>query len=358
MFYHFLYPLNEFFGGFNVVKYITFRTFAALLTAMLFYLVCGKPWIRFLKNRQMAQTIRMDGPQAHLGKKGTPTMGGLLLIVSVLFSVFLWGNWGSDYLGVSLYVFVGMGAIGFVDDYKKVMKRDTKGFAGRYKIILEVFICLSAALFIYGYKGLDTRLYVPFLKQVQPDLSFWYLFLTIFVVVGAANAVNLTDGLDGLAAVPSMTAFLTYGFLVYVVGHVVISNYLQIPFVKESGELAVLCGAVVGACIGFLWFNAYPAEIFMGDVGALGLGGLLGFVALIAKQEILLVLVGGLFVMETLSVITQVISFKLTGKRIFRMAPLHHHFELKGWSEPKIIVRFWILSFVLALLSLATLKLR
>lgn len=358
MLYQFLYPLYEVWGGLNVLKYITFRTFAALLTALFIYLVFGKAWIAFLKKKQFDQVIRDDGPKTHLGKKGTPTMGGLLVVFSVLFSFLLWGNFSSQFVWPCLFVFLSMGGIGFYDDYRKVIKKDPKGFPGRYKIVIEVFVCLVAALWIFGYLGLDTKLYVPFFKDIQWDLSYGYLFLTILVVVGCANAVNLTDGLDGLAAVPSITSFMTYGMFLYIVGRTDVSAYLQIPYVLGSGEVAILCGAVIGACLGFLWFNTYPAEIFMGDVGSLSLGGLLGLVALIAKQELLLMIIGGLFVLETFSVITQVVSFKLTGKRIFKMAPLHHHYELKGWSEPKVIVRFWIISIILALLSLATLKLR
>ena len=358
MFYHFIYPLNEFLSALNVIKYITFRSFAALLTAMVIYLIFGQPWINYLKKKEMRQTIRNDGPQAHLEKIGTPTMGGVLMVASIMAAVLLWGNLKNPYVWVCLFVFLAMSLVGFVDDYRKVILKNPKGFPGRYKIILEVIICLVSALWMYGYLGLSTNLHFPFFKSLTPDLSYGYLFLTILVVVGSANAVNLTDGLDGLVAVPAMTSFAAYGLFIYIVGNTIISGYLNLPYVRDAGEVSIICGAVVGACIGFLWFNSYPADIFMGDVGALGLGGLLGLVALITKQEILLVVIGGLFVLETISVITQVISFKLTGKRIFRMAPLHHHFELKGWSEPKIIVRFWILSFILALLSLTTLKLR
>ncbi|MBI4411824.1 MAG: phospho-N-acetylmuramoyl-pentapeptide-transferase [Deltaproteobacteria bacterium] len=358
MLYHLLYPLRDDFGLFNVLKYLTFRTFAALLTALLVYFFFGRRWIGYLRAKSMNQTIRTDGPQTHLGKKGTPTMGGVLIVGAVALSVFLWGDLTNAFVRVCLFVFGAMAAIGFVDDYRKVIKKNPHGFPGRYKIILEVVICLAAALWLYGYVGLDTKLHFPFFKELQPDLSFGYLYLAILVVAGTANAVNLTDGLDGLVSVPAMTAFITYGLFVYIVGNSVIAGYLQVAYVSDAGETAVLCGAVVGACLGFLWHNTYPAEIFMGDVGALGLGGLLGTVALITKQELLLIVIGGIFVLETLSVITQVISFKLTGKRIFKMAPLHHHFELKGWKEPKIIVRFWIISFILALLSLATLKLR
>lgn len=358
MLYHLLYRFHESFGAFNLLKYITFRTLMALFTALAIYLIFGNAWIRFLQRKQMEQAIRTDGPQTHLGKKGTPTMGGVLVMFGVVVSVLLWGSLTNAYVWLGLFVFVSMGLIGWVDDYRKVILKNPRGFPGKYKIILEVIICLAVALYMYGWLGLDTRLHVPFFKDIQPDLSFWYLILSILVIVGTANAVNITDGLDGLVTVPSISAFMTYGLLVYVAGNSIMAGYLQVPYVRDVPEVAIICGAVVGACLGFLWFNTYPAQIFMGDVGALALGGLLGWVAMVTKQETLLILVGGIFVLETLSVITQVVSFKLTGKRIFRMAPLHHHFELKGWKEPKIIVRFWIVSFILALLSLATLKVR
>lgn len=358
MFYHILYPLHEMWSGLNIFKYITVRTFAALFTGFTVYFCLGKTWISYLKSKQFQQSIREDGPKEHLKKKGTPTMGGLLIVIAVLISMGLWGNWINPYVRVCLFVYLSMGLIGFVDDFQKISKKNSLGFEGKYKIILEVLICLTAALWMYGAIGLETRFYVPFFKEVQIDLDFGYLFFSILVLVGSANAVNLTDGLDGLVTVPSITCFLTFGILAYVAGHVVLADYLQIPYVPEAGEVAVLCGAVLGACLGFLWFNAYPAEIFMGDVGSLSIGGLLGTIALITKQEILLVIIGGIFVFETLSVISQVLSFKIRGKRIFKMAPIHHHYELKGLSEPKIIVRFWIVSILLALLSLLTLKIR
>ena len=364
MLYHLHETLRETFFGFNVFKFITFRTFAALMTSMGIFFIFGGWWIRYLKSRQFSQTIRTDGPETNLTKRGTPTMGGFLVIGPFFVSVFLWGGFSSEdrganeYVIVALFVTVAMAVVGLIDDYRKVIKKNPDGFPGRYKILLEVAIALAAALAIYGYAGLETTLYVPFFKEVRIDLGAWYLPLTVLVIVGCANAVNLTDGLDGLVAVPAITSFLTYGLFVYIVGNKIISGYLQIPSVGEAGEMAVLCGAMVGACVGFLWFNSYPADIFMGDVGALSIGGLLGFMSLVAKQELLLVVIGGLFVLWTLSVITQVASFRLPGQRVFKMAPLHHHFELKGWSEPKIIVRFWIISFLLALLSLATLKLR
>lgn len=358
MLYHLREYLIEFSNAFNVFGYITFRSFAALMTALFIYLAFGKKWIRFLQKKQMEQAIREDSPAGHVEKKGTPTMGGVLIIISVAIAMFLWGNWTNPFVWACLYLFLGMGAIGFYDDYRKVIKKDPHGFPGRYKIILEVFLCLSVGIWLFAICDLETKLYLPFFKNVQFDLGFGYLIFAILVIVGTANAVNLTDGLDGLAAVPSMTSFMAYAFFIYVAGNTILSGYLQLPHVSFAGEITVVCTAMVGALIGFLWFNTYPAQIFMGDVGSLSIGGLLGLVAMIAKQEILLILIGGLFVLETVSVITQVASFKLTGKRIFRMAPLHHHFELKGWAEPKVIVRFWIISIILALMALTTLKLR
>lgn len=358
MLYHWLYPLSEQFGIFNVFKYITFRTAGSLVTSMIIYFMFGKRWILFLQAKQFGQVIRDDGPQSHLQKKDTPTMGGVLVIGSLLISSLLWCDLTNVFVWVSLLVMLGFAIVGLVDDYQKVIKRNTLGFRGQYKIILEVAICLAAALFLYGNGYLDTEIYFPFLKSFRPDLGVLYLFFTIFVVVGCSNAVNLTDGLDGLVTVPALMSFFSYGVLAYAAGNVVISNYLHVAHIVGAGEMSIICGSMIGALIGFLWYNTHPAEIFMGDVGALGIGGLLGMVALITKNEILLVLIGGVFVLETVSVIIQVASFKLTGKRVFRMAPLHHHFELKGWKESKVIVRFWIISFVLSLVALVTLKLR
>lgn len=358
MFYYFLYPLRADFIILNLFKYITFRTFGALMTALLLYLFLGKPFIRFLQRKQIGQYIREEGPQSHFDKKGTPTMGGLLLLFCVGISVLLWGNLENVYLWIVLFVLFSFGGIGFWDDYKKVIKRENLGLQARVKFPLQVLSSLIAGYILLTYLDFSTQLVVPFFKNIQPDLGWYYLIMVFFVVVGTSNAVNLTDGLDGLVAGPNIIAFATYGVLVYVVGNTLLANYLQVVFIPGAGELSVFCGAIVGAILGFLWFNSYPAQIFMGDVGSLSLGAALGMVAILAKAEILLILIGGIFVLETVSVITQVISFKLTGKRIFKMAPIHHHFELKGWAEPKVIVRFWIISLMLSLLSLATLKIR
>jgi phospho-N-acetylmuramoyl-pentapeptide-transferase len=358
MLYYLLYPLAKEHILFNVFKYITFRTFCALLTAMAIYFFFGLRWIEFLKKKQFGQIIRSDGPQSHLQKKNTPTMGGVLIVASLLTATLLWADLTNPFVWVAILVLVSFSAIGLMDDIKKVIHKDPLGFRGQYKIILEVLVCLAAGLYLYGDMHLDTRLHVPFFKTVTPDIGVFYLYLTFLVVAGTANAVNLTDGLDGLVTIPAVSAFLSYAILAYAASNMVISSYLQVAEVPGAGELTVLCGAAIGALIGFLWYNTHPAEIFMGDVGALGIGSLLGAVALMTKNEILLILIGGIFVLETASVITQVVSFKLTGKRVFRMAPIHHHFELKGWQESKVIVRFWIISFILSLLALATLKLR
>lgn len=358
MLYYLLYPLHETIVGFNVVRYITFRTFMAMFTAMAIYFVFGKPMIALISRRQFWQTVRSDGPVTHMDKRGTPTMGGILIWVAVGISVFMWSRFLDPFVVLGLAIVLSFAMIGFIDDYRKVILRDAKGLRARYKFPLQLAAAAIVVLILFDAIGLSRTLSVPFFKGVMPDLGWAYIPFAVLVVVGASNAVNLTDGLDGLVSVPSIVAYLAYGILAYVAGNAAMAGYLAVPSVAGAGELAVLCGAVMGACIGFLWYNAHPASIFMGDVGSLPLGALLGYVALVVKQEILLLLIGGIFVLETVSVITQVISFKLTGKRVFRMAPLHHHFELKGWAESKVIVRFWIISIVLALASLATLKLR
>lgn len=358
MLYHLLYPLRDEFIVFNVFKYITFRTLAALFTAMFVYFFLGRHWINFLRARQFGQVIRSDGPQTHLSKKDTPTMGGILVMACVFLGGLLFCDLKNRFVWASFFTMLGFSAVGLIDDYQKVVKKNALGFRGQYKIIVEVVMCLALALYLYGLKHVDTTLTLPFVKGLKPDLGFFYLYITILVVAGTANSVNLTDGLDGLVTVPAVMGFFAYGVLAYAAGNTVIANYLQVPLVPGVGELSVVCGAAIGALVGFLWYNSHPAEIFMGDVGALGLGSLLGAVALMTKHEILLIIIGGIFVLETVSVIVQVASFKLTGKRIFHMAPLHHHFELKGWKESKVIVRFWIISFVLSLMALATLKLR
>lgn len=358
MLYYLLYPLYSEYVGFNVFRYITFRAFMATFTAMGFYFLLGKPMIRYLARRQFWQTVRNDGPVTHMDKRGTPTMGGILIWLSILFSVLLWSRFGEPYVMVSFMLVIFYSVIGFIDDYRKVILRDSKGLRARWKLPLQVIGATGAIFVLFNVLDLSTELSVPFFKNFQPDLGWVYIPFAVIVIVGASNAVNLTDGLDGLVSVPSMVAFLAYAILAYVAGHASIARYLAIQWVPGSGEMAVICGAVVGALTGFLWYNSHPASIFMGDVGSLPLGALLGYVAVVTKNEILLLLIGGIFVLETVSVITQVASFQLTGKRIFKMAPLHHHFELKGWPEDKVIVRFWIISIILALASLSTLKIR
>ncbi|HOW57599.1 MAG TPA: phospho-N-acetylmuramoyl-pentapeptide-transferase [Smithellaceae bacterium] len=359
MIYDLLYPLHSYFTFFNVFRYITFRTIYATITALLICFIVG-PWlIRKLQNLQIGQNIRSDGPQSHLTKKGTPTMGGILIVFAVTVSTLLWANLSVIYVWLLLLVTIGYGLIGFFDDYRKFTGASSKGLSGRFRLLAEIIIALFVSIVLYMKAGFGSQITIPFLKTVLPDLGWGYVALSTFIIVGAANAVNLTDGLDGLATGPSIICFATYVLFAYFAGHIKLANYLQIPYVAGAGELAVCCGALVGATIGFLWFNSYPAEIFMGDVGSLSLGGALGAVAIITKQEILLAIVGGIFVIETFSVIFQVGYFKMTGgKRIFRMAPIHHHFELKGWAEPKVIVRFWIISILLALMAISTLKLR
>jgi phospho-N-acetylmuramoyl-pentapeptide-transferase len=359
MIYHLLYPLHETISYFNVFRYITFRTIYAAITALVICFIVG-PWmIRKLQSLQIGQQIREDGPATHLSKKGTPTMGGLLIIFAVTVSTLLWANLTVDYVWLVLTVTIGYGLIGFVDDYHKLVRRNSRGVPGRNRLAAEILIALMVSIILYSKSNFTSAVTIPFFKTALPDLGWGYVLLSTFIIVGAANAVNLTDGLDGLAIGPAITCVMTYLLFSYFAGNIRIARYLQIPYVAGTGELAVFCGAAVGAGIGFLWYNAYPAQIFMGDVGSLSLGGGLGTLAVITKQEILLAIVGGIFVVETFSVILQVGWFKLShGKRIFRMAPLHHHYELKGWAEPKIIVRFWIISILLALVAISTLKLR
>lgn len=359
MIYHLLYPLHTTISFFNVFRYITFRTIFASITALLICLVIG-PWmIRKLQEMQIGQQIRDDGPQSHLTKKGTPTMGGVLIIFAVVVSTVLWANLSINYVWLILLVTVGYGLIGFIDDYSKLAGKSSKGIPGKVRLIAEIIIALFISVVLYLKPGFNLQITVPFFKTILPDLGWGYILFATFIIVGAANAVNLTDGLDGLAIGPAVICFATYILFAYFAGNVKVASYLRVTHITGAGEMAVFCGALVGAGLGFLWFNSYPAEIFMGDVGSLSLGGALGTVAIITKQEILLAIVGGIFVVETFSVIFQVGYFKLTGgKRILRMAPLHHHFELKGWAEPKVIVRFWIISILLALMAISTLKLR
>ena len=358
----FLADLSPYFTPLNIFRYITFRTGGATATALLFVFWFGPAIISLLRLKQgKGQPIREDGPQSHvLTKRGTPTMGGLMIMAGVLVSALLWANLANRYVWVVLFVTVGFGAIGFYDDFLKVTKQSHKGFSGRSRLTIEAIIAVLACLAIsyMATPGLANKLALPFSKDLIVNLGWFYVIFAGFVIVGAGNAVNITDGLDGLAIVPVMIAAGTFGFIAYLAGNAVFSNYLQIHFVPGTGELAVLCGALIGAGLGFLWFNAPPAQIFMGDTGSLALGGMLGAIAVAAKHEIVLAIVGGLFVLEILSVIIQVTSFKLTGKRVFKMAPIHHHFEQLGWTEPQVVIRFWIIAVVLALTGLATLKLR
>lgn len=358
MFYHLLYPLHEYFSFFNVFRYITFRTIYAILTGLLISFVIG-PWlIRKLKALQIQQVVREDVPSQHLKKNGTPTMGGSLILAAILIPTLLWSDLTNRYTWLVLLSTLGFGGLGLLDDFKKMRDRKGIGIKARYKFPVQVMMALVISLILFYAFDHDSRLIFPFFKKVMPDLGAWYILFAVLVIVGTANAVNLTDGLDGLAIGPVLIASGTFMLFCYLAGNFRFASYLQIPFVKGSGELTILCGAMVGSGLGFLWFNTYPAQVFMGDVGSLSLGAALGAIAVITKQEFLLVIVGGIFVMEALSVIIQVVSYQLRKKRVFRMAPIHHHFELKGWAEPKIIVRFWIIGIILGLIAMSTLKLR
>lgn len=359
MLYHILYPLHTEFIGFNVFRYITFRCICAAVTAFLVMLIFGPMFIRMMQKFQIGQVVRNDGPETHLSKQGVPTMGGMLILAAITMATLCWARLDIYLVWLLLFSLIFYGMIGAIDDYKKIKKKNSAGLSAKGKLILQVIGALIVGLVIFFHPDFDGHLAIPFLKDIYPDLGWFYVVFALVVIVGASNAVNLTDGLDGLAAGPTVVSAAVYLVFSYLAGHVVLAEYLQIPYVAGAGELAIFCAAMVGACLGFLWFNAYPAQMFMGDVGSLALGGSLGAVAIIIKQEILLAIVGGIFVMEALSVIMQVGYFKLTnGKRIFLMAPFHHHFEKKGWHEPKVVVRFWIVSIILGLFALATLKLR
>jgi phospho-N-acetylmuramoyl-pentapeptide-transferase len=357
MFYHLLYPLASEIGAFNVFRYITFRTGAATLTALFISFMVGPPLIRKLSSLRVDQPIREIGP-AHQGKAGTPTMGGLLILLSLLVSVVLWGNFANRFVWTVLAVTTGFGLLGFIDDYRKVTEGHSGGISARMKLFWQTLIALAVAVAIYTDPGFDAELAVPFFKNFTPHLGWVYIPLATFIIVGASNGVNLTDGLDGLAIGPVMVAAGTFLLLAYVAGHAGLAEYLAVKRVPDSGELAIFCGALIGGGLGFLWFNASPAQLFMGDVGSLALGGALGTIAVLIRQEVLLAVVGGIFVVETLSVAIQVVWFKLTGKRVFLMAPIHHHFEQLGWPEQRIVVRFWIISAILGLVALSSLKLR
>ena len=358
--YKLLYGLHVFFSPFNVFRYITFRAALAVATAILIVFFIG-PWvIRRLGRFSVTQQIRSDGPGTHTTKEGTPTMGGILIHIAIIFSVLLWGDLGNKYIWVMLVAVAGFAFIGLIDDYLKVIKRNAKGLRPCYKFGFQVILALAISVFLHETPTdpYSTMLIVPFFKKLIIDLGWFYVPFAILVVVGSSNAVNLTDGIDGLAVGLVAIAVLANGALVYISGHAGLAKYLQVFFIPGTGELTVFCGAIFGASLGFLWYNSHPADVFMGDVGSLGLGGALGTLAVNTKHEIMLAVVGGIFVIETFSVIIQVASFKLTGKRVFRMAPIHHHFELKGWPESKTVVRFWIVGIMLALLSVATLKVR
>ncbi len=361
MFFHLLYPLHTYFTAFNVFRYITFRSAMAVLTALLVSLVLGPGMIRALRRFQIGQEIREEGPQSHHAKRGTPTMGGLLIILAVAVPTLLWADLTNVFVWLAVAGMVTFGTIGFLDDYLKIARRHNLGLTARRKFAAQTAVSLvfGVVLTAMASRGdFSTELTFPFFKTFTPDLGWFYVGLVVLVLTGSANAVNLTDGLDGLAIGSALVAAATFTVLAYAAGNAIVADYLGIANVKGSGELTVFCGAMVGASLGFLWFNSHPAEVFMGDVGSMALGGAIGTVALLIKQEFLLVVVGGLFVLEALSVILQVASFRLRGRRIFRMSPLHHHFELSGWDESKVVIRFWILAILFSLMALATLKLR
>lgn len=352
--------LSQYFTFFTVFSYLSLRAILGVLTAFIIALIIGGPVIRMLQNLQIGQAVRSDGPQSHLSKAGTPTMGGAMIIFSIAVSTLLWGDLTNEYVWVVLLVMLAFGAIGWVDDYRKVVEKNPRGLPGKWKYLWQsVFGVIAAVyLFMHASTPAETSLIVPIFKDVVIPLGIFYVVLTYFVIVGTSNAVNLTDGLDGLAILPTVLVGGALGVFAYLTGNVRFAEYLLIPYVDGTGEILVFCAALVGAGLGFLWFNTYPAQVFMGDVGSLALGAALGVIAVIVRQEIVLFIMGGVFVMETVSVILQVGSYKLTKRRIFRMAPIHHHFELKGWAEPKVIVRFWIITVCLVLVGFATLKVR
>lgn len=360
MLYHLFDYLAQDYSFLNVFRYLTFRGILGVLTALILSFWMGPAVIRKLGYRQMSQTIRDDGPETHLAKAGTPTMGGALILMAITISTLMWADLRNSYVWVVLLTTLSFGVIGWVDDYKKIVNKDPRGIGARAKFFWQSVFGLAAALFLYYTAATPaaTNLIVPVFKDVVFDIGFGFVVLTYLVIVGSSNAVNFTDGLDGLAILPSVMVAAALAIFAYVTGNVNFSNYLSIPYIAGAGEILIFCAALVGAGLGFLWFNTYPAQVFMGDVGALALGAALGVIAVIVRQELVLFVMGGVFVMETLSVIIQVASFKLIGRRVFRMAPLHHHFELKGWPEPRVIVRFWIITVILVLIGLATLKVR
>ncbi|WP_430008995.1 phospho-N-acetylmuramoyl-pentapeptide-transferase [Methylophaga lonarensis] len=352
--------LSQYYSGFSVFQYLTLRAILGVMTALGIALLVGPTMIRHLSFRQIGQVVRNDGPESHFSKSGTPTMGGSLILVAIAVSTLLWADLANRYVWVALLVTLSFGLIGFVDDYIKLVKQDPKGLLSRYKYFWQSVVGVLAAILLYytAVVPAETELIVPFFKDIVIPLGAWYMLLAYFVIVGSSNAVNLTDGLDGLAIMPTVMVAAALAILAYAAGHFEFARYLQIPHIPGAGELTVFCAAMVGAGLGFLWFNTYPAQVFMGDVGALALGAALGCVAVMVRQELVLLIMGGVFVIETLSVMIQVASYKLRGKRVFLMAPIHHHYELKGWPEPRIIVRFWIITVFLVLVGLATLKIR
>ncbi|TAJ92460.1 MAG: phospho-N-acetylmuramoyl-pentapeptide-transferase [Gammaproteobacteria bacterium] len=352
--------LLHYYSGFNVFQYITMRGILGALTSLFIALLVGPALIRSLNKYQIGQTVRDDGPESHLSKAGTPTMGGLLILISVIVSTLCWADLSNRFIWVAMLVTLAFGGIGWVDDYRKVVRRDPKGLAPRWKYLWQSVFALITAILLFAsaVSPNETRLLIPFVKSFSPELGWFYVVLCYFVIVGASNGVNMTDGLDGLAILPTVMVAGALAIFAYVTGHMNFANYLGIPYIPGVGEITVFCCAIVGAGLGFLWFNTYPAQVFMGDIGALSMGAALGIVAVMVRQELALFIMGGVFVIETVSVILQVGSFKLTGKRIFQMAPLHHHYELKGWPEPRVIVRFWIITFILVLIGLSSLKIR
>jgi len=353
--------LVDTFSFFNVFKYLTVRTGLSMFTSMIVVFIVGNPLINYFSAKQIHNPIRDDGPSEHIVKKiGTPTMGGLMILLGVFSGVLLWGDLSNPYNWFLIYIAGSFGLLGAYDDYKKIMKNNSSGVSSKFKIVIQIILALIGILIIYFFSESDeiNNLYFPFFKNLVINLGWFFIPFYLFILVGSSNAVNLTDGLDGLATVPVILVAACFAFISYVSGNIVFSEYLQIPYIEGVGEASIFCGSIIGACLGFLWFNAPPAKIFMGDTGSLSLGGSLGAVGIITKHEIVLAITGGLFVLEAISVIAQVISFKLTGKRIFKMAPIHHHFEKKGWPESTVVIRFWIISIILAMIGLATLKLR
>jgi len=359
--YSFLISLVDQFSVFNVFGYLTFRTGLSVISSLIIIFLIGGPFIKFIESRKITGPIREDGPTDHIVKKvGTPTMGGVLILIGILFGTLLWADLSNSYIWVLLFVVTSFGLLGAIDDYFKIKHSNSRGISSGVKIICQIFLSLIAVFLLikFGDENHLKNLYFPFFKNLVIHLGLFFIPFAIFIIVGSSNAVNLTDGLDGLATVPVMLVALSFTLICYVVGNTVFSEYLQIPYIINVGEASIFCGSIVGSCLGFLWYNAPPAKIFMGDTGSLSLGGSLGALSIISKHEIVLGIIGGLFVLETVSVIIQVVSFKLTGKRVFMMAPLHHHFEKKGWAESTVVIRFWIISIILALIGLATLKLR